>query len=77
MPPAGMWTDPRWGGTIGPGRARTAGPLAGTGRPSAARDLPGGVDQACGTTRPEAVEVAASKRFWTSAQFTMFQIALT
>lgn len=57
-------------------RGRPA-PITGTGRPSAARDLPGGVDQACGTTRPEAVEVAASKRFWTSAQFTMFQIALT
>src|SRR5699024_2475073 len=33
--------------------------------------------QAEGTTRPDALERAASNRAWTSAQFTMFQIALT
>ena len=33
--------------------------------------------QASGTTSPDALERAASKRAWTSAQFTMFQIALT
>src|SRR5699024_3049673 len=42
-----------------------------------ARDRTAGTDQAEGTTRPGALERAASNRAWTSAQFTMFQIALT
>src|SRR5699024_7388410 len=41
------------------------------------RDRPEPADQAEGTTRPEAPLRAASKRAWTSAQFTMSQIALT
>src|SRR5690606_13811123 len=34
-------------------------------------------DQALGMTRPVPAARAASKRAWTSAQFTMFQMALT
>ena len=61
--------------------AATAGPHGGD-RPShgpfggAMRALPRR-DQTEGTTRPVPLARAFSKRFCTSAQFTMFQIALT
>src|SRR5699024_12199935 len=61
-------------GPSGTGPNQPSGP-ARAGPPE--RDRPEPADQAEGTTRPGAPLRAASKRAWTSAQFTMSQIALT